>query len=157
MEYTIGIDFGGVLSIHTEHSNSLIDVPGAKESLELLSKTHKLYIISFCGRQRAFETFNSIKNEDSISGQFYVKDKKYKKYICDYLGCDIMIDDREEILDDVKLNNPKIITILFGNEATNDHYSAKDWVNVINIINTVKIKTQYKKNIDHKKYVYNIN
>ena len=34
--------------------------------------------------------------------------------ICDYLGCNVMIDDRIDILDDIKQNNPNITTILFG-------------------------------------------
>ena len=47
----IGIDFGGVLSIHDlgskEHINTSINMPNALESLYALKETHNLFLISF--------------------------------------------------------------------------------------------------------------
>ena len=62
MSYNILFDFGGVLSVHdggnTEHKNTCINMPNAKESIEQMKNNgHNLSIVSFCGRSRANETF----------------------------------------------------------------------------------------------------
>lgn len=121
MNYTIGVDFGGVLSKHdgynAEHRNTAIDMPGANASiLNLKKEGNKLYLVSYCGKVRAGETSTNIKKSSlasSFSTLFFVTDRTYKKYVCDFLGCDFMIDDNSTILDDVAEYNPKIITILF--------------------------------------------
>ena len=65
-KFKIGVDFGGVLSIHDskmtnnsglEHKNTAINMPFAIDNLKKLKKQgHELYIISFCGKTRAKET-----------------------------------------------------------------------------------------------------
>lgn len=113
----IGIDFGGVLSIHdtpadtsSGHRSTAINVNGAVETLKKLkSKGHELFLISFCGRSRAVETANAIEKQipGLFSHLFFVKDKKFKKDLVRALGCDIMIDDTVDIISDVddqKLN-----------------------------------------------------
>ncbi len=112
----------------------------AMESVEQLKKMgHKLYIISFCGRSRAIQTKNGLDFaglSDFFNDQFYVKNREDKKYVCKYLGCDIMIDDREGILNDIMQANPKITTILFGSKPSNkSHKFAQNWHEVLNIIN----------------------
>lgn len=120
----IGIDFGGVLSIHDgkcvdkEHRNVIINMPQALESLlELKKQGHKLYLISFAGKSRSIETYNSIKDINLFDDYFFVKDKKYKKDISEYLGLDLMIDDNIGIIYDVsKYTN----TILFLGDPNAD-------------------------------------
>ena len=106
----IGIDFGGCLSIHdgenthSEHRKTEINMPGCLDILHQLKKDgHDLYLISFCGKSRAEETKKAI---DAIipsifTKLFFVKDKKYKKFICEFINCDVMIDDNLNILVDI--------------------------------------------------------
>jgi hypothetical protein len=112
MALKIGVDFGGVLSIHdqgeragAEHNNTTINIPEALESLRLLKQAgHKLYLNSFCGKNRAMETKAAIEKEAPglFDGLFFVKNKKFKGAITRYLGCDAMIDDRLDILQDIQ-------------------------------------------------------
>lgn len=144
MEYfNIGIDFGGVLSSHdnnigAEHINTLIDVPFACENLlKLKGLGHKLFLISFCGKTRAMETMKSLQTSlitdempcsDIFDGIYFVKDKKYKKELCEYLNCHFMIDDREDILLNVMNNSCNTIPILFGSEKSISNFiNATDW------------------------------
>lgn len=132
----IGIDFGGVLSIHdgglSEHRETTINMPGAVEAIKRLhSAGHKLFIISFCGRSRAVETRASLAKaglSEFFEDQFFCKDKSNKALICKYLGCDVMIDDRTEILEKVRAINPLINAVLFGEEPT------RDWTATLNAI-----------------------
>lgn len=147
LSYTIGIDFGGVLSEHdggdAAHKSTVINMKGAIESVSKLKSEmgHKLLIVSFCGAPRARETKASM-DASGLSAlfddQFYVSKREHKKYICKHFGCDVMIDDRAGILDDVKAMNPTIVTILFGEDPGSQnkkrHLWAKDWDKVVEII-----------------------
>lgn len=139
----IGIDFGGVLSIHDAgnkaHINTNIDMPDAIESLyQLREMSNKLFLISFCGKNRAIETKKSIDElGDLFEDQYYTKKKEWKGYVCQHLNIDIMIDDNQEVLDDVKKISPDTHCILFT-----------DWKNVIN-----KIFTLEKSKDDIKNYI----
>ena len=147
--FNIGIDFGGVLSVHdnklgAEHRNVSINMPLAVENLlKLKALGHRLYLISFCGRSRALETQTSLeqtKLTDSMSCAdvftdiIFVKDIEYKRYICEYLNCHFMIDDREDIQRHVVQSECKTIPILFGSEKHPDFVAAKDWNQVVEII-----------------------
>jgi hypothetical protein len=142
--FRIGIDFGGVLSIHdgaaAEHCNTLINMPEAVANVEkLMALGHQLYIISFCGSKRARETKMSVDSTQlKFINQYYVKNKDYKREVCDYLGCHFMIDDRQEILDHIKQHNKQIITIQFGEckQQHPRHKYASNWDEVFNIIDT---------------------
>lgn len=161
MSYNIGIDFGGVLSIHdsnigAEHINTIIDVPMALESLmKLKGYGHKLYLISFCGKNRAIETKKSIEKycPNLFDDIYFVKDRKYKKDICEYLNCDYMIDDREDILQEVIKSSCRTIPILFGGDIDSHFLKAKDWNDVLSIISNndrVSEKKELVINIDKK-------
>jgi hypothetical protein len=162
--FNIGIDMGGVLSVHdnknketinSEHKNTAINMPYSIESLQLLKEMgHDLFLVSFCGKNRAIDTRNSIKNNNLnilFEQQYYVKSKQFKNDVCKHIGCHFMIDDNEDVLDNVKLNNDKIITVLFGGNNHLIHKCAKDWKDVVDIIksteyfNAIKIKN----NIDN--------
>jgi hypothetical protein len=118
----IGIDFGGVLSVTdisgAEHRNSLINIPHAIESLRgLVDAGHVLYLLSFCGRTRAFETRDSIEQHSAsglFAGQYYVKRKEFKGDICKKLGIDCMIDDCADVLESIVFKNPSTRGVLFG-------------------------------------------
>lgn len=167
--FNIGIDFGGVLSIHDskttntdgkEHKNTSINMPGGQEALEKLKQDgHNLYLISFCGKQRAIETRQSIKDNNVdhyFNEQYYVKSKIFKNDLCQYLGCHFMIDDNCDILDNVKKNNPDIVTIWFdGNKQdVTDHKVASNWDEVLTIIySTDHFEAMKSKiNVDKLKY-----
>lgn len=118
----IGVDFGGVLSIHDGgnvfgHFSTEINIPDALESLYSLSQTGKteLSLISFAGKTRSHETAQSINNvcPNLFDNLFFVKKTTYKKDVCDLLGADIMIDDTLDILLDIRENNPRIDLIWF--------------------------------------------
>jgi hypothetical protein len=144
----IGIDFGGVLSIHDggnkEHINTNINMPNSISSLEKLKNDgHILYLISYCGKPRAIETKKAIDNYNHLfAGQYYVTKREYKGFLCNYLDCDIMIDDRASILEKIKTNYPKTILIKFGEAKEETDFVpdkiAKDWDNVIQIISSLK-------------------
>src|ERR1041385_8370851 len=101
-QFNIGIDFGGVLSIHdggnVEHKNSLINIP-LESIIKLKTIDHNLYIVSFCGLTRAKETKLSIESSalhNAFTNQYYVKKREHKREICEYTGCHFMIDVRQE-------------------------------------------------------------
>ena len=160
----IGIDFGGVLSIHdngdAEHKNTFMNMPNALSSLEQLKNDgHELYLISFCGKNRAIETHQSIKdnNADHFIEQYYVSDKKNKSQICKKIGCHFMIDDQIPILDNVRMVNPNIITILFGQNNHPVHKCAKDWSEALKIICESEVKEiKPELSLDVKKLIYNV-
>jgi hypothetical protein len=126
---TIGIDFGGVLSTHDrnndvktdvvgEHKNTAVNMPDSLNVLEKLKESHSLILISFCGQKRAVETKASL--DTSVPGLFdsifFTKDKMYKKDICSFAGCDVMIDDTLGILTDIRKVNKNITLIWFTAE-----------------------------------------
>lgn len=167
--FVIGIDFGGVLSIHDskyinqqnlEHRNTLINMDYAIDSLKQLHiNNNHLYLISFCGKKRAYDTHKSI-GDSGISylfkNEFYVKDRQYKKNICSYLGCHFMIDDNLDILDDIKKNNPLIVTIWFNGSKHSSHKVAKNWKEVIKIIDTTEYFEIPPYKHDITKYIYQV-
>jgi len=150
----IGIDFGGVLSIHdnagAEHINTTIDMPYALEALQQLKNDgHTLFLISFCGRKRAYETHKTILMHPGLfEREIYVKDRADKGKICASLGCHFMIDDRQDVIDAVITDSKMTHTILFTEEL--------GWLNVLDEIrNSRKIKIQPNgRNID--RYVYHL-
>ena len=138
---TIGIDFGGVLSINDSsnqiHKNTLIDMPGAKEAIVELSKTCRLYLVSHCGKQRAIETKQSLVEsglDKYFTELYFVKKPEYKSEISRYLCCDAMIDDTKYILDNICLHDDKITPILFSN----------NWNEIMKIIDTISKKEKEK-------------
>jgi hypothetical protein len=155
----IGMDFGGVLCLHDKKGESKINMPGAIEALNILNKNeHDVYLISYGGsKEFIYNRWLNIKKDGYdvyFTHQYYVKQRNFKKYICDYIGCQIMIDDRIEILDDIKENNPGIITILFGEYTTNEsHYLANNWEQVVELINNIRVNPQPLKDIDVSNYI----
>lgn len=163
-KFKIGIDFGGVLSIHDskitndaglEHKNTAINMPFAIDNLKKLKEQgHELYIISFCGKSRANETRTSIEKSglsDLFTAQYYVKDRSYKNELCQYIGCHFMIDDNAGILDNIKTYNKSITTILFDTTFHSSHKCVKDWNILSNLIESTDYFTPVKSdnNIDH--------
>lgn len=139
----IGIDFGGVLSIDdalllaSPHRNTQIDMPGAHEAITQLAKDHKLYLISFCGKRRAMETKASIQSSGlakHFAGLYFVKHPDYKSQLTRYLGCDAMIDDRVDVLNNIRTYDDKIHTLLFNNLAPSAHTAAPTWPDVLSLI-----------------------
>jgi hypothetical protein len=135
----IGIDFGGVLSVDdtlvsSPHRNTAVDMRGAKEALAELSKDHKLFLISFCGKRRAMETKASIVEaglDKYFTGLYFVKHPDYKAQLTRYLGCNVMIDDTVYVLDNIRVHNDKIHTILFNPiKLSITHSFAKNWETV---------------------------
>jgi hypothetical protein len=169
----IGIDFGGVLSIHAsndvkggEHRRFDIDMPEAIESLKKLKEQgHRLHLISFCGNKRAQQTAASLKNQcDGLFySLFFVRNKKFKGAVCKMLGCDIMIDDRPEVLKSVVLDVPTIVPILFTGDPSftdsgnnkcpvNDAASWKEIVELINRLSFTKHYSDDKVSLENKLY-----
>lgn len=146
-KFNIGIDFGGVLSIHDskttnisglEHRNTAINMPFAENAIKLLKdQGHNLYLISFCGKTRTEQTrvsINESKSSDIFNEMYFVKSKPFKNELCQNLGCHFMIDDNIEILDNIKAHNSKIVTILFDGDEHPIHKCVKDWNSVLKII-----------------------
>lgn len=116
----IGVDCGGVCrSLNTEN---LMSVPQSFSTLKQLAKTHELYLISFAGAKRASETRKQFEREypTLFTKLFFVKDPFYKDAICRYIGADVMIDDRLDILSSISLDVHKIH---FTGDPVYDHAS----------------------------------
>jgi hypothetical protein len=119
----IGIDYGGVLCstgsyIETDDTeyNTEINIEGALLALtDLKLQGHDLYLISFCGRHRAEETRHIINTRypNLFTELYFVTKKSNKAGIIDYLGCDVMIDDRIEILQNIHRHIPSTQCIWF--------------------------------------------
>jgi hypothetical protein len=118
MPLKIGIDVGGVLSIHKtdvgdgEHENTGIDMPGAIDSVRSLAAAgHSLYVVSFCGRRRAIETRDALVAcglADCFTAMYFVKKVTQKKNVCAALGLDALIDDRSDILRSVTCGTHRV-------------------------------------------------
>ena len=139
----IGIDFGGVLSVDdallpaSPHINTQIDMLGAHEAIAQLAKDHKLFLISFCGKRRAMETKASIESSGLAKHfvhLYFVKHPDYKSQITRFLGCDVMIDDRVDVLDNIRAYDDKIHTLLFNNPALTTHTVVPAWPDVIPLV-----------------------
>jgi len=166
-KFNIGIDFGGVLSIHDdkntnmfglEHRNTAINMPFAHDALSTLKKLgHNLYLISFCGKNRAIETRKSIEDSEYsnlLNSLYFVKGKPYKDKLCQYLGCHFVIDDSVDVLDNIKVHNDKIVTILFDADNHSVHKCAKDWYEVLRIINETEYFEPVTSTLNISKYLY---
>ena len=174
MSLVVNIDFGGVLSIHdrntesknTEHVSTIINMPGGVEALkELKRKGHKLYLNSFCGKKRALETKNAIMKEKELNGIFenlyFVKDKANKGYVCLHTGCNVMIDDRVDVLTSVQKTSPTVHCILFKGDPTHSSSSSNfiecdSWESVVKVIDKLPVTKMGESNVNMNKYVYNV-
>jgi len=149
----IGIDFGGTL--YKLESNVIsINMKDAIEVLNILKDNgHELYLISYCRQDRSNKIHNYLVKSKFINlfdKEFYVTDPKYKSFICNYIGCHIMIDDRQNILDNIKLNNKNITTILVDEEKTHkssDHLVVSNWKEILRAIDNIKILNYMDKDI----------
>lgn len=167
MSLTIGIDYGGVCSIHdSKHEDESfkgevgINMDGCLESLQRLSKKHKLVLISFCGLSRARETkkYLSTLSVNPFSEVYFVKKRPNKQKICEFVGADIMIDDRLDILEVIK--NTK--TLHFKSHPSDTYskfvsnYMADSWLEIEKIIDTLKpVGLVPQKNMSIQSLIYN--
>ena len=167
--FKIGVDFGGVLAKHKkgedaekleEHKNTQIDMPGAIETLKKLKKNgHDLYIVSFCGKKRAIEGKAEIENSgltNVFTEQIYIKNPFKKGDVLLNFGCNFMIDDRLDLLNKIKLVDPDIVTIWFGQKKDDNnkqHICAENWDEVYKIISKTKQFHVPKVETDYTKYL----
>lgn len=128
----IGVDFGGVCSAQAEKYESrakytpnekekeIINIENCVEVLrELRKQGHKLYLVSFCGHTRAIDTRQKL-NENYpglFDALYFVKDRKYKQSICAFLGLDVMIDDRLDVLETISPTQTMLFNGAPGAEA----------------------------------------
>lgn len=108
-----------------------------------------LFLISFAGRSRSQETQDSINKTcpGIFDNLYFVKDKNFKKDVCNFLGCDLMIDDRVDVLD--TLVNTKTLGVLFGDAFT---WSNWEYLTVLSPISAIPNPM-----IDLSKKVYKLN
>jgi len=169
MSLTIGIDYGGVCSMHdTRHEDDTfngevgINVEGCMESLkQLKSMGHRLILISFCGAKRAHETQKYFLKlpEHPFDEVYFVKKRPSKQKICEYVGSDVMIDDRLDILNVIR--NTK--TLHFSSHPSDAEckftpdYSAKTWQETVEIIKTLKpLGIHRQANLDIQHLIYRV-
>jgi len=179
MSLRIGVDFGGVLSVHdgantdgSEHRATLINMPDAIESLRLLKDLgHKLYLNSFCGKARAIETKKSLDENvpDLFDGIYFVKSKKFKGDVTKYLGCDVMIDDTLDILMNIHQYNTCPNKIWFKGDPSRNQtetsqpeeldaniISADNWKEVVAICSNIKPSAQPDVSVNISSKIYSI-
>jgi hypothetical protein len=83
-------------------------------------KGYEIHLISFCGKSRAIQTTEIIKEEkmDQVFTKMrFVKDKLAKAIICRHIGIDIMIDDSKDVLLSVKNEVPNVLRYWFENRS----------------------------------------
>lgn len=158
----IGIDFGGVCSVHSERyetkdeeSAELINVPGCVEALTALRQAgHKLILVSFCGAKRASATKEYLADKNLFDRLVFVKDRKYKATICTKYGIDVLIDDRQDILTTVAPTQSILFTYentLAGKNTKAPKYMniAPSWEEVLRILpNIKKLNRPFRPEID---------
>ena len=141
----IGIDIGGVLVGKRQASNQLFDVPDSYQALQYLAKHNYLYIISYSKEPMAQANYDSLDDLNLFWAQYYVSDKSFKSSIISYLKCNVMIDDNENILNQIKTHNPNVTTILFQRynkqkkRTHRKHHLVNDWSEIIEILENLKI------------------
>ena len=141
----IGIDIGGVLIGKRQDNNALFDVPDSLSSLRHLSSENSLYIISYSKKIMAQANYYSLVESGLFDAQYYVDTMSYKSLVVKHLECNVMIDDKENILNEVKFNNPDVLTILFQRynkqkkRSHRKHYLVEDWQEVMNIVERLEI------------------
>jgi hypothetical protein len=104
--------------INIEHQSIEINMPNAIESLIKLKESgHELYLISYCGERRAIKTKQSIlrtlPRKDLFNGLYFVQRTSHKADVCHLLGCDLMIDDKLKILNNIQRIIPTMKLIWF--------------------------------------------
>ena len=136
----IGIDIGGVLIGKRQDNNALFDVPDSLSSLRHLSSENSLYIISYSKKRMAQANYYSLVESGLFDAQYYVDTMSYKSLVVKHLGCNVMIDDKENILNEVKFNNPDVLTILFQRynkqkkRSHRKHQLVESWSEVIDLL-----------------------
>lgn len=143
----IGIDFGGVLTPKGEQYEtnknvvSQMDMPGCIPALQQLKKDgHYLVLISFCGPKRANSTRMQIPLKTYFDEFYFVKNRKYKNDICKARALDVMIDDREDILNTLEFTQK----IHFGQKGAE---TWKDVMKIISRLNSLQLKMDETINI----------
>ncbi len=153
----IAIDVGGVLTDYEGNeskNNQVINVEGALDALtKWKSQSHNLYIVSYCKEKSAIYRTNKLKEDGQdiyFDFEFYTANKYEKFHIINHIQADIMIDDNEQILNNIKQSNPGVITILF--QEFNDspkrshkkHLLANDWTELDKLVEKIIIREQHK-------------
>lgn len=101
------------------HRSTSIDMPGAIETLKVMKQAgHELYLISFCGKDRAGKTADSINKllPGLFTGLYFVRKPLHKKFVTAFLGCHVMIDDTFELLEDIMQQKACDRTIFFSGD-----------------------------------------
>ncbi len=156
----IAIDVGGVLTDYEGNEgkenkdNLVINVEGAIETLtKWKSQSHNLYIVSYCKEKSAIYRTNKLKEDGQyiyFDFEFYTANKYEKFHIINHIQADIMIDDNEQILNNIKQSNPAVTTILFQEfndtrkKSHKKHLLANDWKELDELIEKIKIQEKDK-------------
>ncbi len=149
----IAIDVGGVLTDYEDKEskyNKVINVEGAIDVLtKLKAQSHNLYIVSYCKEKSAVFRTNKLKEDGHdhfFDFEFYTANKYEKFHIINHIQADIMIDDNEQILNNIKQSDPNVITILFQEFNDNPkrshkkHLLANNWNEVDILVQNITIK-----------------
>lgn len=153
----IAIDVGGVLTDYEGKESKdrpIINVEGAIDTLtKWKSQNNNLYIVSYCKEKSAIFRTNKLKEDEHghfFDFEFYTANKYEKFHIINHIQADIMIDDNEQILNNIKQSNPNIITILF--QEFNDsqkcshkkHLLANNWIELDTLVQKIIIQQKDK-------------
>ena len=85
--------------------------------------------------------YYSLVESGLFDAQYYVDTMSYKSSVVKHLECNVMIDDKENILNEVKFNNPDVLTILFQRynkqkkRRHRKHLLVESWSEVIDLLN----------------------
>jgi hypothetical protein len=146
----IAIDVGGVLTEYGRNDESEKKIINAEGALDVLqewkSQGHELYIVSFCREKAAFFRSNKFIDDGHshlFNYEYYVEEKMYKKDVIYHIKADIMIDDNQALLYNIKLKNKNTKTILFQEfnkqrqRSDRNNLIANNWMEVRDLVNTI--------------------
>jgi hypothetical protein len=173
MSLKIGIDYNGVCKSKLL-GQDIINIPDCLKTLtRLKEKGHKLYLVSYCGAAKARPLKLYLENLCIFDDFYFVKNRSFKNLVCKYLGLDVLIDDRLDIIKSIQ--NSYGVHFYFENHESNKNvvdyipkYSANNWNDVKLLLDMLEPKNNVPdenyniKNLCHlmfnktKQEIYNI-
>ncbi len=126
-------------------------------ALDVLAKWktqgHSIKIVSYCKEKSAIFRTNKLISDGHahfFDYEFYTASKFQKFHIINHIQSDIMIDDNEQILNNIKQSDPNVITVLFQefNESQKSshkkHLLANNWAELDVLVANLVIKDRVR-------------
>ncbi len=152
------VDYGFVCNV--DNQDVTINAPDCLEVLHRLrDRGHTLTLVNFCGRVRMKQIQDYLKTIDNpFVEMYFVKHHKYKRHVAAYLGVDVVIDDRMDVLLSMKeyttIHFPKYCGLKLQT-TFKPTYTVDSWLEIEEVINNMRgLPNRYNWGIFVKQYCY---